>query len=51
MVHHYTSAAYKRKHIEQKLRRAEIKGGSHTQGRIALGIVQDNKVRKCIALT
>ena len=51
MVRHYTSAAYKRKHAEQKLRRAEMGGGSHTQGSVALGIVQDKKVRKCIALT
>jgi hypothetical protein len=28
-----------------------MKGGSHTQGSVALGIVQDKKVRKCIALT
>jgi hypothetical protein len=51
MVCHYTSTAYKRKHEEQKLRRAEMKGGSDTQGSISLGIVQDKKVRKCIALT
>jgi hypothetical protein len=48
MVRHYTSAAYKRKHVEQKLRRAEMKGGSHTQGSIALGIVQDKKVRNAL---
>jgi hypothetical protein len=51
LVRHYTSAAYKRNHAEQKLRRAEMKGGSHTQGSIPLGIVQDTKVKKCITLT
>jgi hypothetical protein len=51
MVLHYTSAMYKRKHEEQKLRRAEMGGGSHRQGSLPLGIVQESKVRKCIALT
>jgi hypothetical protein len=51
MVHHYKSAMYKRKHKEQKLRKAEMGGRSHTQGSLPLAIVQESKVRKCIALT
>jgi hypothetical protein len=39
MVRHYTSVVYKRKHEEQKLRRDEMRGGSHTQGSIPLSIV------------
>jgi hypothetical protein len=48
MVYHYMSAAYKRKHEEQKLGRAEMGGGSHTQGSAPLAIIQQDKVRKCI---
>jgi hypothetical protein len=51
MVRHYTSAAYKRKHEEQKLKRAEMGGGSHTQGSVPLAICKQKKVRKCILFT
>jgi hypothetical protein len=50
MVRHYTSVAYKKKHEEQNLRRAEMGGGSHTQDIVSLAIIQQDKVRKCIPL-
>ncbi|KAK1661689.1 hypothetical protein QYE76_049848 [Lolium multiflorum] len=46
MVRHYTSAAYKRKHEEQKLKRADMGGGSHTQGSVPLAVCKQKKEKE-----
>lgn len=51
MVHWWTSAEYKRRHGEGRLRRAEMEGGSHTQGSIPLAVCKAKEVRKSFLLT
>ncbi|XP_051227071.1 autonomous transposable element EN-1 mosaic protein [Lolium perenne] len=46
MVRHYTSTVYKRKHEEQKLKRAKMGGGSHTQGSVPLAVCKQKKEKE-----
>jgi hypothetical protein len=51
MVHWWTSAGFKRRHIAGQLKRAAMIGGSHTQGSMPMTVIMQNKVRKGFLLT
>lgn len=51
IVHWWTSAEFKRRNEEGKLKRAEMGGGSHTQGSLPMAVCIQNAVRKIFLLT